>query len=133
MGYMRHDAIVVTSYDRERAERAHAFAFDTFLPIAKLLEANGCSLVSEILSAPINSAYTFVIGPDGSKEGWEPSDMGDSARNTFVEWLDAQRHEDGSSPYDWVWVQYGDDYLETRVVSHSDEGKRRRARSGKKP
>lgn len=129
MGYMRNHAIVVTSFDREKIERAHARAFEIFLPVAKECSdrwARSHSMVSEILTSPINELYTFVVGPDGSKEGWKPSNLGDTARGEFIEWLDAQRYEDRSSPFDWVVVQYGDDGMDTLIDAHSDERKRRR-------
>lgn len=64
--------------------------------------------------------YTVTL-PDGSKEGWEHSDVGDKARDSYTDWLKAQAYEDGSSPLQWVEVQYGDDNGETKIIRHSDE------------
>lgn len=112
MGYMRHHAIIVTSFKEESIRRAHNEAGDWGFPD---------SMLGQILKSPMNEYYTFMIGPDGSKEGWEESNEGDDKRINFIRWMDTQRYDDGSSPLDWVEVQYGDDERETKIVSHSDE------------
>ena len=119
MGYMRHHAIFVTTYDKEKAIAAHNKAKELFGDI-----------VSELSKPAINGYISFVVFPDGSKEGWEPSDEGDENRDTFKAWLDQQAYEDGSTSYDWIWVelQYGDDDDENKVVA--DSGERRRKRYG---
>lgn len=33
----------------------------------------------------VNNDYTFIIGPDGSKEGWDKSDAGDIVRQEFMD------------------------------------------------
>jgi hypothetical protein len=113
MGYMRHHAIVVTSYDVKRIDAAHNEAARLGLDI------------TGILQAAVNEWHTFLVGPDGSKEGWDESDAGDHRRGQFIAWLDGQRFEDGSSPFDWAEVQYGDDERETKVTRHSYEAERR--------
>lgn len=51
---------------------------------------------------------TIVLCPDGSKEGWEISDRGDDLRQRFIDELAKDDYEDGSSPWDWVEVGYGE-------------------------
>ena len=109
MGYMRHHAIVVTSWSDELMEKAHAKARKIF------------PTVSDLMNGSINGYLTFAIPPDGSKEGWGESADGDSRRDSFVAWLKEQAYDDGSSALAWVEVQYGDDNKETLVVHHSDE------------
>lgn len=111
MGYMRHHAFLVTTFDQGRAQAAHEKAMGIF-----------GQLVSELNESIVNGYYSFAIFPDGSKEGWGTSDQGDEGRALFRNWLELQRYEDYSSPYDWVWVevQYGDDNRETRIVADSD-------------
>lgn len=109
MGYMRHNAILVTSYDEERIQTAHMQAI--------ALQMNA----SEIGRTHVNGYCHFTILPDGSKEGWEDSDEGDRQRDAFVAWLDGQRLDDGVSPFAWAEVQYGDDEGKTLIVRHSDE------------
>jgi hypothetical protein len=113
MGYMRHHAIVVTGYD-DRVTEAHRRAADVFLP----------GQVTEVVVSPVNDYRSFMVATDGSKEGWSESDDGDDRRAAFVGWLNDQRYGDGSSPFDWVVVQYGDDDLETAVVDDVDAARR---------
>ncbi len=111
MGYERHHAIVVSSWNEDRVVNARHKA-----------GAIGCQ-VSDIVKSAINDHTSFLIAPDGSKEGWDESYEGDKRRDKFVTWLDTQRHEDSSSMYKWVEVQYGDDERVTKVVRHSDQKK----------
>lgn len=117
MGYIRQHAMLVTSFREEYIQAAHqqarAIFTDTF-----------ARLVSPIAETVINGDYSFAIFPDGSKEGWDDSDRGDRCRNAFKDWLKAQRYEDGSGPYAWVEVQYGDGNWETRIVDDSDAQRR---------
>lgn len=46
------------------------------------------NLVSEILESVTNQYYTFLVAPDGSKEGWETSDLYDAIRKSFIQYLD---------------------------------------------
>lgn len=109
MGYDRHHAIIITTYDLELIQEAAKRAVDF-----------RCQC-SPIMTAEINAWHTIVIPPDGSKEGWPDSTKGDAGRAKLIEWLDSKRYEDGSSPYDWIEVQYGDDNQQTLVTAHSDE------------
>ncbi len=111
MGYERHHAIVVSSWDDKRTDKARRKA-----------KQIGCK-VSNVVMSDINGYTSFLIAPDGSKEGWDESEVGDDRRDYFVSWLDTQRHSDGSSSFNWVEVQYGDDDRETKIVRHSDEEK----------
>lgn len=117
MGYMRHHAIIVTTWHEARAEAARGEAVGVFA---------GRAPVSPLLASPINGYWSFMVGPDGSKQGWSDSDRGDEARDALVAWLHAQRYEDGSSAFSWVEVQYGDDNGDTRVVRDSDAPRRER-------
>lgn len=123
MGYLRHHAIVVTAsysaHGQHWIEIAHAKASEIFGREDTLGHLAG--IVSEPTPSAVNDVRSLFVAPDGSKEGWDTSDHGDSARVEFVEWLRAQAYEDGSSPLDWVEVQYGDDEGVTKVISHSDE------------
>jgi|SRR5216683_3332841 len=106
MGYMRHHAIVVTSYNEKNIKAAHEKALEIF---------------GDSVTAMTNGYCSFFIAPDGSKEGWDTSESGDECRTLFIGWLNEQRFEDRSSSFDWVEVQYGDDENETIICRHSDE------------
>ncbi len=102
---MRHHVIVVTAYGAQYCENARekaALIFDFNVPCGMLSNRNGY--------------LTFVIPPDGSKEGWEESAAGNNHRDEFVAWLRSQEFDDGSSPYAWAEIQYGDDNRDNRML-----------------
>lgn len=108
---MRHHAFVVTSYDTQKLVVVWDFA--------KSLKLD----VSGFVSSALNGYVSFFVAPDGSKEGWEASRAGDLKRDLFVEFLDEQRFEDGSTAIRWAELRYGDDEHETLIVRHSDESR----------
>lgn len=103
MGYMRHHAILVTAFDVERAEKIRT----------KAIELLG-SQVSELNISKVNAYASFVVFPDGSKEGWEDSNDGDDKRAEFKSWL-----SDPNYRCDWAEVQYGDEGGDDRILEHS--------------
>jgi hypothetical protein len=94
MGWIRHHGIVVTSRKAELLKEAHAMACTTF------------ATVTSIVASPINGYATFFIAPDGSKEGWADSELGDKKRDAFVKWMDAQAYEDGSNALAWLEYEH---------------------------
>lgn len=94
MGYIRHDAIIVTSWN---AEYLHA--------AAEKAKEIGLQIVGPSKPA-MNGTTTFLVCPDGSKEGWEESDAGDAKRAAFLNYLNGQRYEDNSSSLSWVALSY---------------------------
>lgn len=114
MGYVRHHAIVVTSWHQELLNQAHAKATEL-----------GMS-VSNITAGVTNGHRSFLVAPDGSKEGWDESKRGDAQRAQLVEWLDDQRYDDDSTSIAWVEVQFGDERQHTLLIDDSD--RRRRGR-----
>lgn len=109
MGYMRHHAIIATSYNQKLIREAHAQA--------ETLQM----LVSPVVETKLNGYWSFCVFPDGSKEGWDESDRGDERRDRLIEWMESQRFSDLSSPIAWAEIQYGDDERETLISRHSDE------------
>ena len=109
MGYMKHHAIVVTSWDDELLQKAHAKALEIF------------DQVAPITPPVINGYVSFLIAPDGSKEGWGDSRVGDEKRGEFIEWVDSKRYDDGAA-IDYVEIQFGDDFdRKTKIIRHSDD------------
>lgn len=105
MGYMRHHAIVVTTWHDESINGAHKAATDLGM------------IVTPITPAAINGYRSFMVCPDGSKEGWTDSDQGDANRDAFVSWL--ERGGDSPPWCDWAEVQYGDEAQDQRVLRAS--------------
>jgi len=108
MGYIRHHAIVVTSWDSGVASVAHMKAEEIGLKVTAAVESG------------VNGYVSFMVCPDGSKEGWQASSDGDEKREAFKRWMLGTRYDDGSGPLNWAEVQYGDDNRETLIVDHSD-------------
>lgn len=105
MGYIRHHAIVVTGLDYDdghpRIGQARQAAIDA-----------GCALVTEVVGPGINGTCSFLVAPDGSKEGWRESDEGDAARERFIVWL---RDDEMHGYFNWTEVAFGPDDREAVV------------------
>lgn len=97
MGYVRHNAMVITSSDSR--------AIETVETEAKLI---GLTVVGPGESE-LNGYRTILIAPDGSKEGWTDSDDGDTRRDQLRKFMSSMRYSDGSSPLEWFEAQYGSD------------------------
>lgn len=104
MGYIRHHAIIVTSWDDEKLFMAHAKAKEIF-----------GELVSEKIEGQINGFTSSFVAPDGSKEGWQHSDEGDENRKKFIAFLDDETF--GSVRF--VELYYGDDNMESKIMNHN--------------
>lgn len=130
MGYLRPTAIIVTGSHDMYAEalndatiapathwatHAHREAVTVFA------RHNLAQCVGEIIESGTNDVRSFLIAWDGSKEGWSISDAGDAARDEYIAWLRSVAYGDGSSPLDWVEIQYGGDDREAPVLRHGDD------------
>jgi hypothetical protein len=104
MGYIRHDAIVVTSWKSEAIEAA-----------AKEATELGCTVIGPS-DGVMNGYRTLLVCPDGSNEGWDNSEAGDERRERFRAYLTAQRYDDGSSPLEWVELSYGSDDAKAEIT-----------------
>lgn len=93
MGYIKHHAIIVTG---------HAGYIEAAHDKAKLI----FNRVTEITEAATNGYKSFLIPPDGSKEGWGESNRGNERRDEYVAWLRST-----NAPWvSWVEISYpGDD------------------------
>ncbi len=99
MGYMLHHVIIVASWNSELLVKAHSEAVNTF----------GAEQVTHMTESTVNGVWSFMVGPDGSKEGWPESAAGDSKREAYCSWLSEQRYEDGSTSLKWAELALGDD------------------------
>jgi len=95
MGYIRHNAIVVTgNYSDETfyntTQKAHDKAVELGL------------LVTDIVGGVANGYSSFMICPDGSKEGWPISEGFDCSRKEWIKWAKTQL-------INFVHLSYGGD------------------------
>jgi len=118
VGYVRHHAIVVTSWSDDLIEHAHTEAVRIFGAAQDESSARTFErLVSPIVPAVTNGG-SFFVAPDGSKEGWGTSDLGDACRARLIRHLEGYRYEDGSSSLDWAELVVGGDDREAYVTRH---------------
>lgn len=114
MGYIKHNAIIVTGWEKKSMEAIHTKAKDIFNDTFQPDNTKGDSLVSDIIIGLANTQYTFMIAPDGSKEGWATSKFGDDAREELLNWI-------SKSDYycDYIEIRFGgDDESESIVRSN---------------
>jgi hypothetical protein len=129
MGYLRPTVLVVTGLYEHREKGVHwaSFAREVAVEIFSREQTFEGPLpvlgVSEVSPPLWNNARSFAIWWDGSKEGWDASNVADAVRAEFVEWLREQAFEDGSSPLRWVEVAYADDDGLTMVLATSADQK----------
>lgn len=110
MGYIKHSAIIVTSWDEENIKKTHEKACEMF-----------GKLVTNITEQTINGYRTFLIAPDGSKEDWEDSNNYDILRKKYKSFLKALCYGDGSSNIDYIEVWY-DEQDESGIVKEVTNG-----------
>ena len=106
MGYMRHDAIVVTSWHKKYLARG-------------IKKARSLGLfVSNITKEVTNGYRSFLIAPDGSKEGWDTSDAMDCAREAWKEWANGAYKK--GTYLEWAHVSFaGDEEKDTKIVDQA--------------
>lgn len=108
MGYIRHNAIIVTGHHDSNplyntTQKAHDKAVELGL------------LVTPIVQGKSNGYSSFLICPDGSKEGWDTSDEFDVKRAEWLKWIKTI-----SIFINYVHISYGGDDAETVIVHEHD-------------
>lgn len=100
MGRMKHDSIIVTSWGEDHITKAAKKAIKLGLAVSELVPSN------------INGYSSFLIAPDGSKEGWDESEAGIKARSAWKVWAD--KEED--LYIEWVHLTWGGDNPERCAI-----------------
>ena len=99
MGVENNNVVIATTWNKKEVERIKSW-IDDLNDFGKGLFLFG--------DKKINGIITVVMVPDGSKEGWIESDEGDKLRAIFITELEKGNYEDGSSPWDYIEVGYGE-------------------------
>ena len=99
MGVINHDVVLATTWRSIHFDRMWVW-IQSLNEYEKPLFIRGDS--------KMNNYKTIILLPDGSKEGWEDSLKGDELREKFIHQIKKHAFEDKSSPWDWVWVSYGE-------------------------
>lgn len=85
MGYIKHQAVIAVvigdaaDVDIDRLRRQLAELVD------KPSGASPAQLLVGPAQALVNDYVTYALLPDGSKEGWSTSDLGDRARRILID------------------------------------------------
>lgn len=122
MGYIKHHTIVVTAWSEEKIKDVHSKAKEIFKEeFAKEVAFNhdGSLLVSPLIQGMTNGQLSFFVAPDGSKEGWQTSDLGNAARERLVNYIISVGYDDGSNSVSFVEVFFGEDNGYCEVVNHN--------------
>lgn len=121
---MQHHAVIITGSDKKDMETVWAKTMEFFKPVQlEIMSHPDSFMVSPILISPMNKYFTIFIAPDGSKEGWETSDLGDTARKELLDWLREQNRNDSDEAIfvDYVELTYGGDDDENQIIRCSGE------------
>ena len=113
MGYIRHKALVVTGAGYPEAEKAvrncrRHIIKELKSQEEKVLEYSDLAHLVTPIRKGINGVTSFAVLPDGSKEGWPPSDCMDEAIADLITKIESYRYEDGSSPVEYGYMQFDD-------------------------
>jgi len=111
MGYVAQQAVLATVFEETP---------DHIDELRDLIRDECGARFADLLVGPVNSVIngdrTYVLAPDGSKEGWSDSDIGDQARRLFVE------HFSGVFKYpEIVEVTYGTDVEIPTVLKMTED------------
>lgn len=110
MGYVRHEAIIVTGFEPRDVRLVQRYAkriYDTW------------AVVSPVMKSPINGYASFFIAPDGSKWGWADDKLGNELRDLVKRYIAELRYGPRPKYLDFVEVRYGGDES-TAEVLHTD-------------
>lgn len=99
MGVENNECVVATTWNDEAVEKIKAWVMT--------LNEREQSLFA-FVPALINGKTTILLAPDGSKKGWETAKQGEALRNELIEQFAIFGYDDGSNPFDWVEVGYGE-------------------------
>lgn len=97
MGYIAHDAVIVTTADFRPGGLPDMDAFRESMP------EEFRRLVIGPIDTAVNMTKCYVFLPDGSKEGWATSYEGDEWREKFCALFNG-------SPDDVVAIRFGGDF-----------------------
>lgn len=104
---MTHNAIILTSWKEAAMLEAHEKAKEIF--------ASSMARVTNITQSAMNDYMSFMVAPDGSKDGWPDSDRGDECRAQFIAYLRDGYAKRGIWLY-WVEVEFYEDMEAPKVL-----------------
>lgn len=103
MGVVNHNAVIATIEDYPALDSHYAVVIEWISSLTHTEQQ--LFLVGR---GWVNGSRTIVLIPDGSKEGWAESDRGNDLRKRFIERLREDDFEDGSCPWRYVEIGFGE-------------------------
>ena len=99
MGVENNECVIATTWDIDAVANIRAWI---------QTRNDNYQTLFAFLPSIVNAKYTIVLGPDGSKKGWAESYAGEVLRDLFIQKLKEFDHEDGSNPFYFIEVGYGE-------------------------
>ena len=99
MGVENNECIIATTWDKEAILAIREW-------VANLPKEEHALFA--FLPSIVNSKQTLFMAPDGSKKGWETAERFSKLRDDLIELFESFNYEDGSNPFDYVEVGYGE-------------------------
>ena len=108
MGYIKHHAIAISSFDKKRIDKVHAYALELFP-----------TLTTPLMSSIVNNIETFFVAPDGSNEDCPDSDEHDDKRFLFIKYIESLAHSDGSNNVKYCEFYFAEDEGRSEIMNHN--------------
>ena len=99
MGVKNNECVIATTWSKNDMQKVKDWVDE--------LSRDDQSLFCFIPSL-VNNKITLFLAPDGSKKGWDTAEHGEALRNLLIELLKTFDDDDGSNPFEWVEVGYGE-------------------------
>lgn len=116
MRNIKHHAILITAHDLKVLQQLKVVIADM---IKQNIEAsNGIKLLGEITESLINNFYSFIVFPDGSKEGHETSDDADILRKKITTHIEQYNKANKENPINFIEVYFGSDDATAGILNH---------------
>ena len=99
MGVENNEAIIAITWDRELIPQIMKWISGRDIEEKSLFS---------IVPALCNGKISIILAPDGSKKGWDTADKIKKLRDDFILELEKFAYDDGSNPFNWVEVGFGE-------------------------
>ncbi len=117
MKNIKHHTIAITSNDKSQLDALRNKLISIYKD--KMEAKKGSQIISPIIESLINSFCTFYIVPDGSKEGYDASEDGDTVRKSICELIETYKQPDGENIFRYIEVSYGADDATAAIIRHN--------------
>jgi hypothetical protein len=99
MGVENNECVIATTWDEDAVTKIRAWISN--------LPSDQKQLFAVVPSI-VNGKQTIFLAPDGSKKGWDEAERGEALRDQFIEQLKRFDYNDGSNPFSFVEIGYGE-------------------------